>query len=137
MITALTIGHFLDSKASGISRNNLFLFAQLDYWEAVYLEAEEYWTRQYRGDEGKPVSIFMHDQARHCKVIEELLLTSVFCVTARFNRVATLLPLVLSVLHNQVLRRECVKCGYAIENLCCFETRVKYTCCYYDPKYLS
>lgn len=28
-----------------------FLFTQLDYWEAVRAEAEQYWVRRYLGKE--------------------------------------------------------------------------------------
>ena len=50
MIEALTIGHYLGSKASRTSPDYPFMFAQLEYWEAVYAEAEQYWLRRYRGD---------------------------------------------------------------------------------------
>lgn len=51
MVAALTIGHYLGSKKESSTPNYSFLFAQLDYWEDVYLEADEHWARRYRGDE--------------------------------------------------------------------------------------
>jgi len=51
IVAALTIGHYLGSKNQSSSPDYSFLFAQLDYWEAVYLEAEEHWARRYRGEE--------------------------------------------------------------------------------------
>jgi hypothetical protein len=51
MVAALTIGHYFGSKNESSSPNHSFLFAQPDYWEAVYLEAEAHWARRYRSNE--------------------------------------------------------------------------------------
>ena len=51
MIAALTIGHHLGCMSQSVAPDYSFLSSQLDYWEAVYLEAEEHWARRYRGDE--------------------------------------------------------------------------------------
>lgn len=48
---ALTIGHQQACRREDVEPAYSPLFVQLEYWEAVYEEAQEFWAKRYRGDE--------------------------------------------------------------------------------------
>lgn len=51
MAAALAIGHHHACRREDVEPTYPLLFVQLDYWEAVYEEAQEHWAKRYRRDE--------------------------------------------------------------------------------------
>ena len=51
LLAAVIIGSHLGRQRENEPPNFPFLIGQLDYWEAVYLEAEAYWARRYRSND--------------------------------------------------------------------------------------
>lgn len=46
MQLAMIIGHFNGCKDASLVPDYPFVFAQLDYWQAVYFEAEQFWMER-------------------------------------------------------------------------------------------
>jgi len=52
MQLATIIGHFNGCKNMSLVPDYPFIIAQLDYWQGVYLEAEQFWVERSHIEEG-------------------------------------------------------------------------------------